>query len=394
MKKIYYLVFASILAVPLSAIIPIPGTDVWFGQYLALLCMFCVGIALFLWDFNRFMSMFLLLCLYSTLIVSKQAPKAMLVLFQINLSCLAIYVISKFNSDLKERLLKVVIILFLLQSLWMILQRFDLDPIFTRFADDIRSSKRLDDTVGFSGSHNQIGIFFAITAPIVLRYCPYLLPLSFISLIWATTSTAFIGFIGAIAFYSFTKLKIMRMATKETKLISIFVLFVILMSAYLFFKSDRWSPGKYSERVELWSQSLWSVPMGRLMMMDEKDRLSYFKFNPFFGIGMGTFTRYSPVNQDIYIKSAHRYEHAHNDLVELTLEMGYSGLIAIIFMMIDIIIKFIKSIKTNLIVLSFSGLLAHFICSLGVYTVHTAVAGMLLILNLGIFYGEVEHGKR
>ena len=188
-KYLIFLIFA-IFAVPVSGIYSIPGTDVWYVQYIGLLTCFFIGLSLLLWRFNKYISIFSLVCLFSTVFVANQHPRSVLCLIQVYLSFLAMYGISKFNTRQKNIILWSVICLTVVQGIYTIVQYFNLDPFLRSLVNPNE-----DVTIGFSGSWNQIALFFAVVSPLITAKCFILLPLVIFGMLNAHTSFAWVAFI-------------------------------------------------------------------------------------------------------------------------------------------------------------------------------------------------------
>ena len=379
MNRFFWLSLFAIFFIPLFGSFPINGTDVWYVQYIGLLIVFFLGIALLLWDYNEYISLLLLACLFSALYTAQQHPRAILCLFQINLACIAACVITMLTQIQRKKLLYAVFGLFLIQSLWVILQFFNLDPIF----DNLKNLS-LDDTVGFSGSKNQIGVFFAVTSPLVLYVFPPAIVLSFIGLYGSLTTTSAIAMFISCIFY---------LLLTNRKLLPILILIFTLGIGIFYYKFENINMGgKVQERVMLVNKTIQSVNSGSIII-DKNGKEMEIESSPLNGFGLGNFIRISPYQQNYYMKSAHRYAHAHNDFVEFIFETGYIGGIIMILLILDMFWRFFRARKNRELVLCFSCILAQLICSLGVFTVHTAVSGMLLVLFYGLFEGALIDGE-
>ena len=188
MKKIHWLIGLGILAIPFSGFIPVQGVDIWYVQFIGFIVVILLGIIYKLWFFNKYLSIFNLVCLMSV-ITADQHPRSLIFLFIVILSSLIIEVISKLNEKQTKFLVNAILVLVFLQGVWVILQYFNIDPIW-----EMKGNKTLDDTVGFCGSHNQLGVFMAVTAPLVVGYFLWLLPLIIFGLWNAITTTAWIAF--------------------------------------------------------------------------------------------------------------------------------------------------------------------------------------------------------
>lgn len=409
MKKIHILVLISIFAVPLSSIVEIKGTDLWYVNYLALSIILNLGVSLALWKFNKWLSLFTMCCLLSAVTAARQHPRAMLCLFQVNLSALAIYAISKFNERQRIWVIRAIFGMFLIQGLWITLQIYNLDPIFAHI-----KNVAIDDTVGFSGSHNQIGLYFAATAPLVAYISAPFLALTVVGLWSSTTSFAWVGASCGIALY---------LTLIKKKLLIPFAIALVVASSIFFTRYENINKTIINERLNLWKHSILDVVRGSTIIrqelvpptneVDPNDQwggkvfrpgtyqFMPLKVNRWLGFGIGNFIRVSPHTQWRFIKAPrpdlesvmHKYSHAHNDYVEVLYDMGFIGFIILIGFICSLFWRFCTAVKTPRMNMLFCCVIAHMVCALGIFTVHTAISGMLLVINLGLLEGEFRDGK-
>lgn len=373
-KLTFFLVMAAIFVVPLSSLIKIPHTDIWYSQYIAFFCILCLGISLFVCSWNMPLASLMIISLVSTIYTAQQFPRAFFCLTMIYFVILGVYAISQMNEKQHVWIIRGLIGLIFLQGLWVVLQKLNIDPIFVYSKDP-----RLDDTVGFSASHNQIGLFFSVTSPIVFHYAPVLLPFSVLGILWSKTSTSWVAFfVGCLILGSFVNKKIV-----------VGVFFLVLLFVIFFKQFDHFAP---DERLMLYKETYKAVVQKELVI-PVNNQIQILHCNPWFGYGLGNFTRFSPLSQKAYIRNFYAYEHAHNDYLEAFFEMGWLGLFAILAIIIDIIVKFIRTKRSKLLIVTFTALVIFGVNALGIYTVQTAVSGMILMILLGVFYGEVERQK-
>lgn len=388
MKKIFILTLIAIFAIPLSAVIPIRGANVWYPQYFTLLSLIFIGTSLSLWKFNKWLSLLNLYCLFSTIVVTQQSMKALMFFLTLNLSSLAMYAISRLDSKQRKKILVAVLIFIILQGCWVILQKFNLDPIFeykvwgTKIGDVTK-----DDTCGFSGSHNQLGVFFATTAPVVIYFCPWLLPLIMFGLYCSTTSTALVAF--------FTS-NLIAVYYKSKKIFLYLCILAIVLSGILLAKFDVGLIGSTEARLQLNKEVLQLVSKGKMKVRFNKNITKVVTCNPLLGYGLGNFGRLFPYNKPYskyFSKFEHTYTHAHNDYIEAFFELGYIGIGLIIALLTSFFVSFVKAVKSKELILYFSCIVAFLICSLGVFGVHIAVSAMWCLLFYGLYRGELISKK-
>ena len=70
--------------------------------------------------------------------------------------------------------------------------------------------------------------------------------------------------------------------------------------------------------------------------------------------------------------------------MEAFFELGILGFLIVLSILWDVIIKFIRTRKTKILLISFTALMAHSLSALGIFTVQNAVSGMVLVISLGI----------
>ncbi len=381
MDKLYKLILFSIFFVPLSAVLPFWSGTVWLSQYIALLVICLLGVAIFLYKFNKYITLFLIIALFSAIFTAHTTPKAVLQLIQIHFCCLFAYIVSLLNEEQRRNILFAIIWMAIIQGIWVIVQYLNMDPIFSYIGD-----RSKDDTVGFVGSHNQLGLFFAMCAPVVIAYCPFIMPLIVFGLWCSTTATAWVATIISCFVYLFRK--------SGKRILILFFIFFFIASIIYFVKFDDISYGKYKERRDLYKKTIYVTYKGEVLLI-KKNKYKIVRCNPLFGYGLGNFMRIMPYAQyDVILKGAqHVYAHTHNDYLEWFFETGYTGAIALIMLLFNFFRTFIKARKTKILLVSFCGILSQMICALGIFTVQTAVSGMLLVVFYGIFMGEIREQR-
>ena len=385
-RKLFFLICVAIFIVPLSCLIPV-GVELWYIQFLALFSIGCLGISIYLWDKNKLLSLFTGYCLFNGIVVARQHPKTIIVLIMIYFGCLAVEVISSFSKSQKKKILWCIVGLAFIQGVFIVIQFFGLDPFFIATKEE-----RFFRTVGFSGSRNQIGLFFAIVSPLVLAQAPILLSLIIFGIFCSATNSAWIGLIFGCLTLAFFK---------YGQFCKVFILLGIC-TVLFFYSFEDVSRGAYKERLELYKHTISLVEGEYAVMKIKKKNVTAIKeltCNKWFGFGLATFSRIAPYTQDKFVRKdrdhlqSHVYTHAHNDLLEVWFELGRIGFLLALALIFKLVWDFIKARKTTLLVISFSCLVAQIVASQGIFTVHTAISGMLLIIFYGIFVGEIRLQK-
>src|SRR3990167_1140663 len=383
-RYLFYIAVASVVIVPLAAFIPLPGTDIWYVEFLALFFMLMLAVSVSLWKFNKWLAMLSLLALCSVILQPTQNPRAIICLTQLNLCLLATMLMSRFSRKQRKALLAALFVTFVIQTVMMTLQYFNLDPVFTSIADPQKN-----DTVGLSGSHNQIGLFYATTTPFIMMLNPALAIINILAVFLSTTTSAWLAFLVSGTLFAV-------MANK--KILIYFVLFIVSSSIIFIKYYDAPNARKLNERHDLILSSIRDVERGYAEMNADGHKMKI-KCNRWLGFGLGNFIRISPYTQAEFIQKnvdrvgggeypQHVYEHVHNDAVEVWYELGRLGFIAVLALVASFIQGFIASPKTPLLIMSFCAVISHLVSSLGIYTVQTAISGMILMIFYAVYVGE------
>lgn len=354
----------------------------WYGQLVTLLCVGFLLASVLIWQVNRPLSVLSAYCLYSYLFICQQHPRALICLVLAYIGIGLICLISKLrvNASIYTALMCMAAIQFML----LMFQKVNLDPFFHSIINP-----NLSDTVGFVGSHNQLGIYYAVVAPILFHFCFPAVAMSVIAICFSMCSAASLGALAGILTYAW----FMKMRWAVWLIIAGTLVSVLLMCRF-----D--NVGQiFSNRVKLWKQTVVQTVQGKINLDLGKGVNHILTANPLTGFGMGSFIMLSPKSQgdDLFKKgwsyeNTPRWEHAHNDLVEFFFEFGWLGLPILIWLALDILTRFLKASKTNLLVMSFSSLIAILVTSLGVYVIHAPVSYFMLCLAVGLFYREAEKG--
>lgn len=380
MNNLLKLICLSIFMVPMASIIQMPGTIIWYPQYLMLIALaFLLG-SFLIWQINKPLSVLSIYCLLSYIFVTQQHPRSLLCLIVayggIGLVCL----ITKLKQV--KPIYTCIIAMALIQFVLVVLQKFNLDPFFHSIAN-----AKLCDTVGFVGSHNQLGEFYAAIVP----FLGWFIPVSFISIFFSQCSTAliaaFVATLLTIAVYNYK--------------ISLVFLGMGLVIIPLWGKYDTSVKYAFNERLNICKLSIKQVVSGKAVMEISEKVKHIVACNPLTGFGLGSFLMISPSTQgpvldrsnpNIY-KNTHRFEHAHNDFVEWFFEGGWIGIAIVLVIAVHILYTFLFSEMTNGIKLTFISLISQLILSSGTYVIHAPVSYFMLCLTLGLFYWEVNHAR-
>jgi len=374
MKETTILTIIALFFVTIASAIPFPSYNVWFGQYVGLLAIFFISLVLYLWNKNKPLSLFLSFCILSTFSVTRLSPRAIMLMYQISLGAVFVYAIAQLNYKNREKIKYAIALLVMLQFLWIILQWCGLDPLFVCVYND-----KMDGLVGFSGAPNQIGAFFAITLPMMLHIHPLLSIISIIGLIVSRSSFAFVAGIVSGLLYCFFVYR---------KFFYYILIAFTLISAFFLKKVDNPCFVDFKTRFGVWAHAIHSTIEGDISMK-HAGREGIVKTNPLYGYGLGNFFVIFPRTPErpYFNYEREKYNHAHNEYVESFFELGYIGIIIIFSMIIKFFINFLYTIKDEEIMAYFCCIMAILINSMGNFTLHIALNGLLLIVYYGLFEG-------
>jgi len=389
MKKFLILTIGAIFIIPLGDVILavlsiikkaniLPGVNVWYPQFLALLIVFLLGVALVLWGFNKWISVFIALCIISAVFVTRQYTKSMIHLFCINFACLASYIISKFDKKQRRIILRVIIALFIFQVLWVTMQFFNLDRLYNKIGNPA-----IDDPVGLAGSPNQIGVFFAVISPVVLSVCPYLIPLAIFGIWCSKTATAWGAFVIASLFFTWRKSK---------KIFSIAVLVLFVCTGAYFLKIDNVSPLVLEQRFSAVKLAFNSINSGKITL-HRGNVEKVMTCNPLLGFGLGVTEDLIPFYKGSPNTEHAVYNHFHNDYAELLFTLGWTGFIVLIGWLVNLIWRFYKLKDKKEASIYALCILSYMICSTMLFPTYIAISAMFFILFYGMLEGAIRDGQ-
>ena len=387
--KIAIFVVISLFIILLAGILPLNGSPVWYGQYLGLLLCLFVGISLFLWNFNPFLSIFTILCVFSTFFITNISPRAIILLIQLYLGYICAYGLSKFNQKQRKIVLRGILSLVFLQCFWLILQLFNKDPIFKSLYNYNLA------IVGLSGSKDQLGSFFALITPVLMNFHPLLIFVSIFGLVLSKSSFAFMAaIIGGLLYYRL-------LDKKKFKFLS---LILVVFGICFVLTYDKPKLADFGIRANVWNYSIKSVIKGNIYI--EKNNMKVIvNTNPLFGYGFGNYLTifpYVPQSEAQKYFNAkfqfncitEKFTHAHNDFVEYFFELGWLGLFAMIGLVLNFIWGFIKSKKSPELILYFSSIVVYLLNSTGNFLSQMAMSGAFLIIFYGFYMGvRRENGQ-
>jgi O-antigen ligase len=256
-----------------------------------------------------------------------------------------------------DTLLKIICITVLFQVAWMTMQVCHFDPVFHPINADGAMGVGNVPLVGWSGNPSILGIFIAINSFLLLHYfkikgLPILFILLLIPIIMLKNSTTFICYASGILFY------LMNTKFKGWKIRKpILLLYIIALSAifFIFIKSPNF------DRLPIWKQLF----------------CNGIKLNPIFGKGINFFGQLQ-----IYDKGGTPWDKAHNDYLQMILELGLIGFGLFTAFVVSKFREFFKSDKTKLQVCIMASIVAYLVSGISLFPMHLAQISFYAIILL------------
>ena len=244
---------------------------------------------------NYLMALLFAYCLFQTLL-NNFDPTSRMTLVNIFLGLVTVKIIAeRVTLDFKQ--LGWLFIFFAIVNLiWVSLQYFDKDPIFTNmFYDKMKHV----DIVGFMGARFALGCVSALISPFIFAVSPWFCVLLLPLLYFAKASTAMIAFAASFMF---------QMWFKSRKLFVLLGLGLMAVS-FIFVKFYDSPGGQFMKRIHVWSAGI------RVL-----------KMKPWFGHGLGKWesTGFVTIQEN---GEPEKWVWAHNDFLQFTFETGFLGLI-------------------------------------------------------------------
>ncbi len=378
MKKYILLIYIALIGTLIGSATVRVNSNVWYGQYLSLLFVVYTVSIFVLWRFNKFLSLFLASCVFSTFFISGISPRAVVLLTQLESLSLISYGISKLNQKQRKCVTYAFLIVFIIQGILLILQLLNRDFLFSSLL-----SKTRNELVGFMGSPDQLGSSQAIITPILVFISPYLFVPSLLILF---TSKSFFAVVS-----SFVGMGIYVYLNFPRKIFKYYVILILIVGAYYCCKVDTVNLTQVRTRLDPWSYAAKSVLKGRIDIVRNNSSVTL-RCNPLFGFGFGNFLTTFPFvpKHGTFNYSNEKFTHAHNDLVEILFENGLVGFILLLLLILSVILGFKKSRKNIELTTYFSCVTIYVLNMCGNFISQIALLG----LYLSIIYGMYEGTRR
>ena len=246
-------------------------------------------------------------------------------------------------------------------------QAFKADPIFRHINYDIVPVS--ETMVGFMKLKAHLGTTAAIICPALLVLSPWLilvaLPLVYYSHASAAAMALSVSLI-MVAYFRMNK-----------KIFSVILLALVVAGAYYILKFDM-PTGQFNQRLMMWHRTL---AQGLTQ-------------SPFFGLGIGSFGRWSPQSDQLTVTEKLTWIWAHNEFLQAFFEMGISGLVIILCFIRGRFIDFKKHMKIPELQALFGCFVSILVVSFFHFPWHQGKTVGLCLFLMAIFHARVAEEER
>lgn len=267
------------------------------------------------------------------------------------------YCISK-NIVKVSVLLKIVCWTVIFQFAWMMMQTFNFDPVFYPVTSSGTEYKgAIMPLVSWSGNPSVLAIFFAMNAFLLLSYSHLWVFLVVIlsALFLLKSATMALGLFAGVIFICF--------CSKGKKIIPLILLGALLYGSFLWIKKPN------LDRLPIWKQLAEKSISGR----------------PIVGCGINYFAHLNIID-----KTNTPWKEAHNDYLQLYLELGIIGLILYIGFVVSKFREFFRLRYSNLQVYLMAGLVIFMVSGISMFPQHLPQLSFYAIVQLACLEASYE----
>lgn len=380
-----WLIAAAVFVIPVASIVAIPGTIIWYPQYLAFIFFGLLVFSFSIWKSNKILSILAAYLSFSYVFIAQASPRSMLCLVSSLLGILLICKVAELKNT--KPLFYSFVAIAVLQFFYVLCQNFNIDPFFRKATDPTSF-----EVVGFLGSHNQLAIFYAAITPLLFSIHPLFAAPVMAVFFMAKCTSAIVGAAAGCLLLNKHKLNGWVFVVVSAA--------ILVYGAVLIDADTNISTTVFSERLAILKLTLKEAAAG-VAEVARNGQAFVVKTSPLVGFGVGNFFTLAMGTQENVLlvdprvhPSGHYYEHAHNDLVECFFDLGYIGTAIVLAFVAWLVLMFIEAPKTNLLCAYFCSVVAQAVCSLGVYIVHAPVSFFIFCLTIGLFLQEARHANK
>ena len=277
------------------------------------------------------------------------------------LSALIIYIGMKKLVEIGflkiDIILRIICLMALFQFSWVTMQAFNIDPIFypvTATGAPYLAAKM--PLCGWSGNPVLLSSFFACSVFLFLHYFkinnrPLLFFLISFPILFLRSATVAISFTAGGLFYLVNRYKFSRKTLWAGLTMAMFLILFFIFVKHP--NTDRWL---------IWKRLI----------------VDGIKIRPLVGTGLSMFSRLMIIDK----RTATQWFEAHNDYLQMILELGTIGFILFSGFIISRFIKFFKSEKNNKQICIMSCLVAFLVSATSLFPMHIAQLSFIAIILL------------
>lgn len=273
-------------------------------------------------------------------------------------SALVLYIALKFLIEKGYLsgtvILRIICVSALFQLGWMVLQKFNADPVFYRIT--AQGNPLAGEPMilsGWSGNSSLLGIYLAVTGFLFLHFfkikrVPVFFFLTVIAAFLVKNATTLICFSAGGIFYVLNRYKI-----KLKHILFISVIISTLLLSFVFVKYPNF------DRLYIWKK-----------VCEDGTKL-----RPLIGCGLEAFREFYIVD-----KTGTPWREMHNDYLQIVLELGSIGIILFYSFIISRFVVFYREKRNNLQVCLMSGLVCFLVSAVSLFPFHIAQLSFTAIL--------------
>ena len=288
------------------------------------------------------------------------------------------------DSKTISQAFKVVLWLVFLNIIWLILQNTGNELLFVEV-----STQKLGNmnNVAMMGLKAMMGMFFALSIPIMAFFNPMIALLFFIPIWLSESSISIIAGVASLGFFIFLRLS--RRWKTVVAILSMIAIFYTFQDSKANMMADRFDIWKITLRDAMQKPiSGWGLDAFRNINLKEKT-FNYFKNVPTNKSGHGIYiqeTKQFLLPDDCKGSSGpiDPWDHPHNEYVSLFFEYGVLGVIIFLLLSRDMMRRFNRSDDALVCLAGF--FISLLIISVAQFPFHLARIGVFIPVFLGAYY--------
>ena len=353
---------------------------------------------------NIWLTMFMLLNLF--LLLSTGVETGINQVLNVFIGCL-LFTVSKnyFKNKSFMDFSKVILWICFFNISWMMLQVLNIDPLYVgQMANGTPLIGQVfNDPLGLFGIKMANGIFLSIASMVMAVLNQYIGMLIIIPILMSHASTAVLAWIVSMLFFTWH--------IKRRLFIILSIIGVLGIGTYIVL-DQKDDPNTFKSRFGMWHMvTRYSIinPIGfgpdSFRNLNEKKKFMFVSDNHYNPAIMVFNQANSEADVQYYDpkrgitnepwkgnqNEINVWDNAHNEYLQLFFEYGIIGVLLLIGLFRDMIIRFNRCDKTNELIMLTSILLVYFVSSISHFPLHLARLGCLFPIFLGVWYARTEN---